>query len=102
MKMWRVYYNQRESFGGGKVYKCEQPGYWSHWSSNPENCIPFTKAQAEISAKWETQYCGDVDGECFIEEYEETRPLSINREGDYRATSYAHLLMSCVWKQVVQ
>lgn len=102
MKMWRVYFNQRESFGGGKAYLCERPGYWQHWCSSPEDCLPFTKEQADKTALWYTRHCGDVDGDCYIEEYEETRQLSTNNKGQYRATWYAHLLMSDVWKPVVQ
>jgi hypothetical protein len=101
MKMYRVYYNQREAFGGSKSYLCERPGYWCHWSSSPEDCLPFTQEQAEKTASWNTAHCGDVDGECCIEEYEEIRPLSTNSKGDYRASWYTRLLMSGVWKPVI-
>lgn len=98
MEMYRIYFIARPSSGGDTRYLCEQPGIWTHWCNNPDYCVPFTQNQAIKAAQWYTSHAGDVDGACKIEKYTENRKLKVNDKGDYRPASYAHLLLSYVWR----
>lgn len=97
MTMWRVFFIKNDK----KIYQCEQPGIWAHWCEDAEYCVPFTQEQAIDAVKWNEKHCGDVEGLCYIEMYDETRALSINDKGIYRPSSYTHLLNG-TWKKVQQ
>ena len=82
MKAFRIYYMD----GNRKVYLCESAGYWMHHCESPEQCCIFlTLETAQEVAKSNEKYVSPSGVHRFIEEYEETRSIAVNRhDGNIR------------------
>lgn len=81
MKAYRVYHiDSRFHADGTKVYSCNSPGYWSHHCVDPEYAIPFlSKEKAESFARTEEEFVSPSGETRYVEEYEETRQLVVNK-----------------------
>lgn len=77
-KLYRLYYVEN----GVKHYVCYVPTaqLGIHFCADPDRCAIYAdRSEAEKSANWYTEYCGNVREECLVEEYGESRSVSQNR-----------------------
>lgn len=85
MKAYRIYH----IYNGHKYYSCYTHGMGQHFCQNGYDCIPFIDIQKANGFKdFEEKHVAPIDEKRHIEEYEECRDLSINKNGHIIATEW--------------